>query len=34
MFFFDLVLLIRPLVVPTVIFVAVFVTAALPFPGV
>jgi hypothetical protein len=34
MFFFGLVLLIRPLIVLTVIFVTVFVTAALPFAGV
>jgi hypothetical protein len=33
-FFFGIVLLIRPLVVPAVIFVAVFVTVALPFVGV
>jgi hypothetical protein len=33
-FFFGLVLLIRPLVVPAIILVAVFVTAALPFAGV
>jgi hypothetical protein len=32
-FFFAIVHLIRPLVVPAVIFVAVFVTAALPFVG-
>jgi hypothetical protein len=34
MFLFSLVLLIRPLVVPTVVFVAVFITAALPFAGI
>jgi hypothetical protein len=33
-FFFGLVLLIRPLVVLTVIFLTIFVTAALPFAGV
>jgi hypothetical protein len=33
-FFFGLVLLIRPIVVLAVIFVAVFVTATLPFVGV
>jgi hypothetical protein len=33
-FFFGLVLLIRPLVVPTVVLVAVFLTIALPFAGV
>jgi hypothetical protein len=33
-FFFGLVLLIRPLVIPAVVFVAVFVTAALPLVGV
>jgi hypothetical protein len=34
MFFFGLVLLIRPLVDLAVVFVAVFVTAALPLAGV
>jgi hypothetical protein len=34
MLFFGLVLLIRPLVVLTIVFLAVFVTAALPFAGV
>jgi hypothetical protein len=34
MFFIDLVLLIRPLVVPAVVFIAIFVTAALPLAGV
>jgi hypothetical protein len=33
-FFFGLILLIKPLVVPAIIFVVVFVTAALPFVGV
>jgi hypothetical protein len=33
-FFFGLVLLIRPHVIPAVVFVAVFVTAALPLVGV
>jgi hypothetical protein len=33
-FLFDLVLLIRSLVIPTVIFVAVFIAAMLPFTGV
>jgi hypothetical protein len=33
-FFFGLVLLIRPLVVPSVVFVAVFVATVLPFAGV
>jgi hypothetical protein len=33
-FFFGLVLLIKPLVVPTVIFVTVLVVAMLPFMGV
>jgi hypothetical protein len=33
-FLFGLVLLIRPLVVPAVIFVTIFVTAAQPFTGV
>jgi hypothetical protein len=33
-FLFDLVLLIRSLVIPTVILIAVFVAAALPFVGV
>jgi hypothetical protein len=33
-FLFGLVLLIRSLVVPTVIFVVIFVTVALPFAGV
>jgi hypothetical protein len=32
-FLFGLVLLIRPLIILTVVFVAVFVTAALPFVG-
>jgi hypothetical protein len=34
MFFFGLVLLIRTLVIPAVVFVTVFVTVALPFVGV
>jgi hypothetical protein len=34
MFLFGLVLLIRSLVVPVIVFVTVFVTAALPFVGV
>jgi hypothetical protein len=33
-FFSGLVLLIRPLIVPAVVFVTVFVAAALPFAGV
>jgi hypothetical protein len=33
-FFFGLVLLIRPLVVPVAVFVTIFVVAALPFAGV
>jgi hypothetical protein len=33
-FFFSLVLLIRPLIVPVVVFVTVALTAALPFTGV
>jgi hypothetical protein len=33
-FFLGLVLLIRPLVILVIVFVAVFVTAALPFTGV
>jgi hypothetical protein len=34
MFLFGLVLLIRSLVVPVIVFVTVFVTVALPFVGV
>jgi hypothetical protein len=33
-FFFGLVLLIRPLVIPAVIFVAIFVNATLPLAGI
>jgi hypothetical protein len=33
-FLFDLVLLIRPLVIPAIVFVTVFVAVALPFAGV
>jgi hypothetical protein len=33
-FFFNIVLLIRPLVIPAVVFVAVFVIVALSFVGV
>jgi hypothetical protein len=32
-FFFGLVLLIKPLVIPTIILVTIFVTVALPFVG-